>query len=264
MLPALLIAAGLWATPSGAAAADSVPLSAAEVVERWHGRLDARRFTAQVRLRMDLGGLAEERRIVVWRDDEGTSERVMIRFEAPADLRNLALLYLEHSDRPNDYFLYQPATRRVRRVPQRVVDQDVYGIDLEFMGFGVAQSEPTRVEGMERDPVEGRAAFRVSERALRPNARFERRVTWIDAATFLPLRTEHHRDGELTLVARTTETRAVQGVPTPVRVEFERPRERRRVHLEVESVDYEGEIPEAYFSTLALIRAHVGADSPSR
>jgi hypothetical protein len=63
-------------------------------------------------------------------------------------------------------------------------------------------------------------------------------------------------------VARTLETREVQGVPTPVRMHFESEREGRRVLLEVESVDYEAKIPEEYFSTLALIRASVASGAP--
>ena len=53
------------------------------------------------------------------------------------------MLFLEQQTRPNDYFLYQPELRRVRRLPEAVANDDVYGIDLEFLGFGVAQSEPT-------------------------------------------------------------------------------------------------------------------------
>jgi hypothetical protein len=186
----------------------------------------------------------------------------MVRFEAPADLRDVGVLYLEQPGRSNDYFLYQPALRRVRRLPEAIANDDVYGIDLEFLGFGVAQSEPTEVESARAESVEGRPAWRLEERALRPNPRFDRRVTWLDRETFVPLRTEHRRDGALRLVARTLETREIQGVATPVRMQFESEREGRRVTLEVEKVDYDAEIPEEYFSTLALIRASVASGAP--
>ncbi len=262
------IAAILLLAPGGAFAAspeDVVPLSADEVRARWHGRLDGRRFTARVRLAMNLGGLEEQRELLVWRADEaGANERVMVRFEAPADLRDVGVLYLEQPGRPNDYFLYQPALRRVRRLPEAIANDDVYGIDLEFLGFGVAQSEPTQVESARAEALDGRVAWRLEERALRANPRFEERVTWLDAETFVPLRTEHRRGGELRLLARTLETRMIQGTPTPVRMEFETARDDKRVTLVVESVDYETAIPEEYFSTLALIRASVagGAARP--
>lgn len=242
---------------------EAAPLSAEQVKARWHGRLDRRHFSARVHLALEQPGLREDRELIVWRDDaSGDGERVMIRFESPPDLRRVGLLYLERTDRPNDYFLYQPALRRVRRLPEALANEDVYGIDLEFMGFGVAQSEPTEVESVRADVLGGRAAWRLAERALRANPRFERRVTWLDAEHFIPLRTEHHRGGRLRLVATTLETRAVQGVATPLRMRFERPGTGRRVELRVDGVDYESPIPEEYFSTLALLRAQLATGGP--
>ncbi len=252
-LAALCLALALDAR---AGSGDAVSLSAPEVAARWHGRLAARHFSATVRMEMDLGGLREERVMRVHRDDEGgQGERVLIRFDAPADLRNVGLLYLEHSDRPNDYFLYQPAVKRIRRLPQSIADDDVYGIDLEFLGFGVAQSSPTEIEAMTRAPLNGRAAYKLEERAAIPNARFEKRITWIDAQSFVPLRTEHWRDDRLVLLAETQEIVDVQGVATPRRMRFHKPIERREVLLHVDSVDYQVPIADEHFSALALLKA---------
>ncbi len=257
----LLLALLALAAPAAAQdSEDALPLSAAGVKERWHGRLDGRHFTARVLLELDLGGMREQRELLVWRSDEaGTEERVLIRFEAPPDLRDLGILYAERSGAPNDYFLYQPELRRVRRLPETVANDDVYGIDLEFLGFGVAQSEPTEIEGVTQESVEGRRAYRLAERALRDNPRFEQRTTWLDAESFVPLRTEQHRRGALRLVARTVETRAVQGTPTPVRMEFEDLARQRKVSLRVASIDYQTAIPDEYFRTLALYRASLSS-----
>ena len=103
MIRALLLALLLAGVARGD---DLLPLAAEQVKQRWHSRLDGRHFTARVVLQMDLGGLRERRELRVWRDDtRGSDERLLVRFEAPADLRDVGLLYLEHPDLPNDYFL---------------------------------------------------------------------------------------------------------------------------------------------------------------
>ncbi|HKC49502.1 MAG TPA: outer membrane lipoprotein-sorting protein [Myxococcota bacterium] len=253
---AALLCAALCSAVPAPADGDALPLSAAEVAARWHGRLARRHFNARVRMHMDLGGLREERRLRVFRDDEdGRGERVLVRFDAPADLRNVGLLYLAHADRPNDYFLYQPEIRRIRRLPQSVANDDVYGIDLEFLGFGVAQTVPTTLESLTREKLGGRSVWKLVESAREPNPRFETRRTWIDPASWAPLRTEHLRGARVVLVAETLELAEVQGVATPRRVRFAKPIEKREVQLEVDSVDYEAPIPEEYFSALALLRA---------
>jgi hypothetical protein len=247
-------------THGARASDDAVPLSAEVVKSRWHSRLRGMHFSARVTLSMDMGGIHEERELLVWRTDEAVgAERVMVRFTQPESVRNVGVLFLEQPDRPNDYFLYQPQLRRVRRLPEAIANDDVYGIDLEFLGFGVAQSEPTEVLGMKRETLEGKATFRLTERALRENPRFDRRVTWLDAATYIPLRTEQLRLGRRRMVARTVETRTVAGVVTPMRMEFENQLEKRRVSLRVVDVDYEVAIPDEYFSTLALVRASLAS-----
>ncbi len=258
-ISALLLLTIAIAIPGTAGAGeDALPLSAQEVQRRWHTRLEGRHFQARVRMEMNLGGLRETRRMRVFRDDKGgTGERVLIRFETPPDLRNVSLLYLENEDHPNDYFLYTPETRRVRRLPESVIDNDIYGIDPEFLGFGVARSEPTKIRSMTIERIEGRKASRLAESALNPNPRFEERVTWIDAETFIPLRTEHILNGRTVLVAQTREIVLVQGIATPRHVSFEMPVKGRQVELYVEEVDYQGEIPEDVFSTLSLMKGRL-------
>ncbi len=74
-LTCLLAAPGLLCAQE-----DAVPVSSEEVRERWHSRMDGKHFTARVRMDVDLGGLTEERRLTIHRDDEDRSaERLLIR-----------------------------------------------------------------------------------------------------------------------------------------------------------------------------------------
>lgn len=230
-------------------------LDPVEVKARWMQRLDGRSFSAKVVMKVDYGDIEEQRRIEVWRDDQEGLERLMARFESPPELRGLGLLYLERDGSQNDYFIYQPATRRVRRVPEAMVREDVYGVDLEYLGFGVAQIEPTSVESVREVRLGERPALRLEERAERGDARFDRRVVWLDPETFVPLRTEHYRDERTVLVAVTDRIEQIQGVATPRRIRFERPAEGQTVEMQLDRIDYVASIPEAFFSTLRLLRS---------
>lgn len=206
-------------------------------------------------MRIERDGKQEDRRLLVWRDDEaGKGERIMARFQAPPDLRDFGLLFLENDGRPNDYFVHQPELRRVRRVSESVVSQDIYGVDLEFLGFGVAQSVRTEPDELKAGEIDGRAAWGLTERAIDPNPRFDERLTWIDAATFVPLHTEHRRGGKPVLIAHVLRLDPIQGIPTPVESVFERPGTGERVHMVVRKIDYQTPIAPDFFSTLALIK----------
>jgi hypothetical protein len=142
----------------------------------------------------------------------------------------------------------------VRRIPESLAREDVYGVDLEYLGFGVAQIEPTRVEGIQSVTWNGRPALRLSERTKRSGSRFDLRHVWLDPVSFITLRCEHERRGKATLIAETEQIETVQGVTTPTRVRFHWLLDRQVVVMTVESVDYETPVPESVFSTLTLIK----------
>lgn len=242
-------------SPPGDGIAFRDDLSIEEIQTHMRERLSGRHFTATVQLEIERSSRSEQRRLRVWRDDaDGGRERFMARFEKPADMRGLAILYLERPEGPNDYFLYQPSIGRVRRVPESTVRQDVYGVDLEYLGFGVAQIEPAEIVALEPDSIGDRRVYRLVEKARRKNIRFDRRTLWLDPESFVPLRAVHERDGRIVLEASTLETREIDGVTTPTSARFARPLDGEVVHMTVEAVDYRSPIPESFFSTLELIR----------
>jgi len=206
---------------------------------------------------MTLAGLVEKRRMRIFRDQVDGAERVMIRFEAPEDLRDVGLLYMEQKDRPNDYYLYLPASKRVRRLPKSVAVQDLYGIDPEFLGFAVAETDPTEAVSFSVEMKRNQLTYRLEERALVEDSRFTRRITWIDADTYVPLRTEHRQGEQTVLIAVATDSRNIQGVHTPTRMTFERLDADRKIELRVLEVDYEKPIPPEYFATMALFKRSI-------
>jgi hypothetical protein len=224
-----------------------------EIRQRWLGRLNGRHFTATVDLTLEHNGKSEKRKVAVWRDDEHGRERLMARFEEPYDMRGVGLLYLQNLDHPNDYFLYQPSTGRVRRIAESLAREDIYGIDLEYLGFGVAQREPVDVENAGFDLLDGHRVLRLVQHARTTNPRFDREAVWIDPSTYIPLQVVHYRQGEVVLLVRTEQVESIQGVPTPVRSSFQRQAKQETVLMTVEHIDYEERIPDVYFSTFSLV-----------
>ncbi len=236
-----------------------IPASPGDEAERVRksseGRLDARHFSARVRLVLESSDYRERRALDIWRDDQkGTRERVMLRFREPPDLRGLSLLYLESRRGPSDYFLHRAGTGRVRRISATLAEEDLYGIDLAHLGFALSRSAETRASRLRRIRVDGRPLLELVDRPLAEGAPFDRRVRQIDPQSWATWRTEHWVDGERVLLAQTIRMQRIHEVVTPMEVVFERPRRGAKVSLVVESIDYRSKIPRAYFSTFALVK----------
>jgi len=235
---------------SGNASTSDDPVDTPKAVQQlWLSGLDGKHFTAHIVVELPHEGKNEERKVTFWRDDARRRQRLMARFEESYDLRGVGLLCVENLDRPPDYFIYQPVTGRVRRIAETLAREHIYGIDLEFLGFGVTQREPVDLESVGYDVLGGRKVFHLIQRARSPNLRFEREAIWIDPSTYLFLKTIHYRHGEIVLQAHPEEVKLIQAVSS-----FEREGNKETAVLGLEQIDYEAAIPEAYFSTLALVQ----------
>jgi len=152
---------------------------------------------------------------------------------APRRHAGPALLYLEHDGRPNDYFLYQPALKRIRaspnagergrlrsrpRVPRhgrRPADADRGRVDRAH--------DPRQPAGLPPD----RARPRAEPQVRAPPGLARRR-------DLCPLEGRARAPGEVTLRGVTEKVEVVQGVPSPLRIRFDRPLSKQVITMTVE------------------------------
>ena len=108
---------------------------------------------------------------------------------------------------------------------------------------------------VEKAELDGRPVYKLTERALDPNQRFDERVTWIDAATFVALRTEQRRGGKVRADrASDAGSWTYRACRRPWRAPSSGRRAGEKVTMVVRKIDYETPIAPEFFSTLALIK----------
>jgi hypothetical protein len=106
-------------------------------------RIDARDTGRDSRLAMtmrltDRQGRTRERALVITtlRGDAAGGDRVLVRFQAPADIKGTGFLVWEHADQDDERFLYLPALGRVRRIAGAEAQESFVGSDLSYEDIG--------------------------------------------------------------------------------------------------------------------------------
>ena len=127
-----------------------------------------------------------------WKRGDDDRSRVLVRIEAPPDLRGTAFLFIER-ERDADMFSYLPELRRVRRITGRMVSGSLFGTDFSY-------EDVVRLHSLAAQTgAEKRADARVAERAVwvltapippESGSQYERVVTFVDQETCVPLKTE--------------------------------------------------------------------------
>lgn len=77
-------------------------------------------------------GSVRERRAVMLHADRADGMRLAIHFEQPAAIARTAFLTVDQPGRPEDAYLYLPATQRVRRIPAAQRGEAFLGTDLSY------------------------------------------------------------------------------------------------------------------------------------
>jgi outer membrane lipoprotein-sorting protein len=64
--------------------------------------------------------------------DKDDNDKIFMRFMEPADVKGVALLTIEHSDRDDDQWLYLPALKKVRRISSSDQGDNFMGTDYTY------------------------------------------------------------------------------------------------------------------------------------
>jgi len=136
------------------------------------------------------GAVTESQVKIYWQKDEDQLSKVLLRFDAPADMRDSALLLIEKPGR-NDMFMYLPELKRVRRVTGPSLSGGMFGTDFTYAQFerlqGIARD--LQVERLPDGELEGRRVH-VLGHTPADDPEFVRVVSYVDPERCLPLRTE--------------------------------------------------------------------------
>lgn len=159
---------------------------AVEVTGEWVARqADARDTGRDSRLTMtmwleDRLGRRRERTlsIATLQGTGAAGDRVLVRFQAPADIKGTGFLVWEHPAADDERFLYLPSLGRVRRIAGSEAQESFVGSDLSYEDIGGRQLDDYRYAMLDANAVwkdatgTAHSAWRIESRAKDRGARY--------------------------------------------------------------------------------------------
>lgn len=261
LLPVLAVA--LVAAEAWSAREDALPRSPERVLERALANLNAERYE-RIRFTNYVGeekGL--ERELELWVKQEGRRYKVYANFTAPQRVRGTGVLIIPPSDpapqarvEPNQYFLYLPALRSVRRVSGAQRADPFFGTELSQGDVEPHPASDFRVLAMEEDRLDGEAVLLLTIEP-RFEAGYDRAVFTVAARDGATLRIEQYREDRdeprRRIVIEREWLESADGHVLPRRLVAHGPAARR---TEVEFVErqLDSGIPDRLFSVSTLTR----------
>jgi hypothetical protein len=262
---ACLLATALCAGAAGASPQE-VPESQLSAKDIYARVLENRfeEFTQEARMASgDRVGRIQEARVTLAFKDfrnakkqpvRGIVSKVLIKYEAPFDLRDAGYLAIQNHERLDDHFVYLPSKRRTLRV--NLHGKAVFGTDFSFEDVIPHELEDATYRRLEDTVLDDAPVFVVEAfPTAQLDSAYSRFLFYIDKRRYVPLRVRYFDLGGVEvkeLRVRPQDVQDFDGVQVPMKISMRHLLLESYTTLEVLRLDPNPHLPDAAFDLRRL------------
>jgi Outer membrane lipoprotein-sorting protein len=250
VLLALLVAAAM--TRVDIAAADN----ARQIVEEAQKRTDAtsQRYEGLLQVFDAKGKISDKRWAFERLGSHGRSKSVL-RFTAPAEVKGVALLVVNHPDRASDQWMWTPAIERDRRIALQDRSTRFFGTDFSFEDLEERDVDQYDYTLTGDDTIDGAACWKIQSTPRETkSSQYTRSLVWIRKDNYAFARIESYSKDQLVRRLNYSDIRNVQGIWTARLLEMTDVKRGSRTRLTLDKLEYNVPLKEEDFTLQAIRR----------
>jgi hypothetical protein len=184
----------------------------------------------------------------------GESKSVL-RFMAPAEVKGVALLIVNHTDRASDQWMYTPAIGRERRIALQDRSQRFFGTDFSFEDLEERDTDQFDYKLLGEETIDGAACWKIEGRPKKTRvSQYSHSNLWIRKDNHVVAQIENYQKTKLVRKARYTDIQRVQNVWTAQTIEMTDLVRNGRTVLKIEKLEYNVPMKDEDFTIQAMRR----------
>ncbi len=183
------------------------------------------------------------------------ASKAVIRFNAPAEVKGVALLVVNHPDRSSDQWMWTPAIGRDRRIALQDRSTRFFGTDFSFEDLEERDVDQYEYRLAGEESVDGVPCWRIETRPRQgKTSQYTLSKVWIRKDNYVPAQYENFIKDQLVRRLRQSDIRNVQGIWTACVLEMTDLRRNSRTVLRLDKLEYNTPMKEDDFTVQALRR----------
>jgi outer membrane lipoprotein-sorting protein len=239
-------------------AAPPVPAAedARQIVDEAQRRADAKsqRYEGVLQVFDAKGKVSDKRWTLEQLGSHGTS-RMVLRFIAPAEVKGVALLVVNHPDRASDQWMWTPAVERDRRIALQDRSTRFFGTDFSFEDLEERNVEQYDYALLGDDTVDGNSAWKIqSVPKQAKSSQYTKTIVWIRKDNYAFARIEGYVKDDVVRRLNYSDIQNVQGIWTARQLEMTDLRRGSRTRLTLDKLQYNVPMKEEDFTLQAIRR----------
>src|SRR5436190_169404 len=190
-----------------------------------------------------------------WRLGSYGNSKAVIRFTAPAEVKGVALLVVNHPERSSDQWMWTPAIARDRRIALQDRSTRFFGTDFSFEDLEERDAEQYDYKLTGEESIAGAACWRIEARPRQTKtSQYTLSRIWIRKDNYVPAQYENFIKDQPVRRLEEKDIQNIQGIWTARTLEMTDLRRKSRTVLRMEKLEYNVPLKDEEFTVQALRR----------
>jgi outer membrane lipoprotein-sorting protein len=246
------VAALLIALPLHATAADNARAIVDEAQKRTQAKSQRYEGLLQV---FDAKGKISDKRWTLERLGSHGQSKVVLRFTAPAEVKGVALLVVNHPDRASDQWMWTPGIERDRRIALQDRSTRFFGTDFSFEDLEERDVDQYEYALLGEETVDGAPCWKIQSTPRgSKSSQYTRSIVWIRQDNYAFARIENVIKDQVVRRLTYSNLQNVQGIWTAKQLEMADVRRGSRTRLTLDKLEYNVPLKEESFTLQAIRR----------
>jgi len=237
-------------------AAPAAAQSAREIMQEAQRRTEAssQRYEGLLQV-IDARGKVTDKRWEYTRLGSHGASKSVLRFTAPAEVKGVALLVLNHPDRASDQWMWTPAIARDRRIALQDRSTRFFGTDFSFEDLEERDVDQYDFSLAGEESMDGVACWRIEAKPKQTKtSQYTRSRLWVRKDNYAYAQIENDIKADVVRRLKYSQLEQVQGIWTARLLEMTDLRRNSRTILKLEKLQYNQPMKDEDFTLQSLRR----------
>ncbi len=170
--------------------------------------------------------------------NEGDTEKKIMFFTAPADVKGTSFMNWSYSSgKDDDQWIYLPALKRTKRISSSGKGDYFMGSDFTYDDLGDRHPTSDTHQLVREEGLNGVDCYVVESTPKDPDYMYSRTLTWVDKSRFIGLkRAFYDEDGDLLKILTIKSIDEINGILTILETEMEQVQKNHRTNMKFSNV----------------------------
>jgi hypothetical protein len=202
---------------------------------------------------IDARNRMTEKRWIYDRTGSHGESKVLLRFTAPAEVKGVALLVINHPDRSADEWMWTPAINRERKIALQDRATRFFGTDFSFEDLEERDTNQFEFKQLGEETIDSVSCWKL-EAAPRESkvSQYSRSYVWVRKDNFSIVQVENYTRDQLVRRAHYTDFHNDQGIWTAHQIDMLDLKRNSHTILKIEKMEYNVPMKEGAFTVEGL------------